>query len=91
MREATAACHPERSEAESKDPAKSVNRFNQGLKAWLGLRRCIAASTSLGMTALNIRRSALSVAMFRLYSRVEDVACPITDIDRSPPGCFTAG
>jgi len=33
MRGAIAACHRERSEAESKDPVKFSIRFKQGLKA----------------------------------------------------------
>jgi hypothetical protein len=41
MRRATAACHPERSEAESKDPAKSADAFATGFL------------DSLGMTALD--------------------------------------
>jgi hypothetical protein len=42
MRGAIAACHRERSEAESKDPVKSSIGLNRGLKAWTrarGVRR----------------------------------------------------
>ena len=71
MRSATAACHPERSEAESKDPAKlsidlsAVERLGSAREA-----------------ASLLQNSALSALAFLLYSRVECRRCPITDIDR---------
>src|SRR5215211_2112446 len=46
-------CHPERSEAQSKDPAELLFGFATGLKAWPrpeSFRGCVAASTSLGTT-----------------------------------------
>src|SRR5215211_3186942 len=46
-------CHPERSEAQSKDPAELLFDFATGLKAWPrpeSFRGCVAASTSLGTT-----------------------------------------
>ena len=56
------ACHPERS---GRIAAKLPNGVAAGLKAWpRDFVRCVAASTSLGMTALNIGRSALSVRCF---------------------------
>ena len=84
--------HSERAEAESKDPAKLTIGLMMGFTAWprgLRLLRCSlnsARNDCIEHWAFNVERW-----MFRLYSRVEDVACPITYIDRPPPGCFTAG
>ena len=72
MRGATAACHPERSAAESKDPAKLPNRIATGLKAWPrpeSFRRCVAASISLGMTVLGLSVSSFSLILFRDVDR----------------------
>src|SRR5437762_10477390 len=95
MRGATAACHPERSAAESKDPAKLPNRIAMGLKAWPrpeSFRGCVAASIWLGMTVLGLSVSSFSLILFRVVDRItvisseieaafgrEQVCTPVTD------------
>jgi len=49
------ACHPERSEAQSKEPGMVAWGNVTGLKAWPrpeSFRGCVTASTSLGLTVI---------------------------------------
>ena len=78
--------HPERSEAESKDPAKLSIDLIRGLNAWACGLRPLHRNDCIEHPAFSVERW-----MFRLYSRLEDVAGPNTYIDRPPPGCFNAG
>ena len=73
MHDATAACHPKRSEAESKDPAEfSIDLIRvKSLDSWTS-----------SAAAFHVER-----CTFRRYSR-EDVDCPIADINPSPLSRF---
>ena len=87
MRGFYATCHPERSEAESKDPAEVPEGSITGSSTSSFAKA--SADRSLGMTAVNIERSTLSVRCFASILE-QDVACPIPDIHRAPRSRFTA-
>jgi hypothetical protein len=79
------------SAAKREDPEELPTGLITELKAWpRRLRRLRCGLEFLGMTALNIGRSNVERWVFRLYSRVQNVACPIPDIDRSALSRFTA-